>query len=78
MRPLAQWPAFAVVLVCIVWVVLCVLVPLVWVEIKLRSEVASLSGGGVAAASFGIDALVVILPPLVFCLAWFMARRRSR
>jgi hypothetical protein len=79
MRPLAQWPVFGVVLACILWVVLCVLAPLLWVEIELRSEVTGLSGsGGVAAASFGVDAFVVVLPPLLFWLTWFIARRRNR
>ena len=68
-----------VVLVCSIWVALCVLVPLVWVSIKLRSEMVRLSGsGGVGGVSIGVNTLVVILPPALFCLAWFIARRRSR
>ena len=79
MRPLAQWPVLGVVLVCVIWVALCVLVPLVWVSIKLRSEVAAASGsGGVGGVSIGVNTLVVILPPLLFCLTWFIARRRNR
>ena len=79
MRPLAQWPVLGVVLVCATWVVLCVLVPLVWVAIKLRSEVAASSGsGGVALIAIGVNTLVVILPPVLFCLAWLIARRRNR
>ena len=79
MRPLAQWPVFGVVLVCIIWVALCMLVPLVWVLLKLRSEVAAASGsGGVVPVAIGVNALVVILPPVLFCLAWFIARRRNR
>jgi hypothetical protein len=35
-----------------------------------------LSGtGGVGAVSVGVNALVVILPPVLFCLAWLIARR---
>ena len=79
MRPLAQWSVLRVVLVCVSWVVLSVVVPMVWLEIQLRSEMASLSGTGggvVGAVSVGVDALVVILPPALFCLAWLIARRR--
>jgi len=55
MRPLAQWSVLSVVLVCVSWVVLCVLVPMVWLEIQLRSEMAGLSGtGGVADAAVGV------------------------
>jgi hypothetical protein len=78
MRPLAQWSVLRVVLVCVSWVVLCALVPMVWVAIQLRSEMAGLSGtGGVGAVSVGVNTLVVILPPVLFCLAWFIARRRN-
>ena len=78
MRPLAQWSVLRVVLVCVSWVVLCALVPMVWVAIQLRSEMAGLSGtGGVGAVSVGVNALVVILPPVLFCLGWFIARRRN-
>ena len=38
MRPLAQWSVLRVVLVCVSWVVLCALVPMVWVAIQLRSR----------------------------------------
>jgi hypothetical protein len=79
MRPLSKWPLPGVVLACVIWIVLCVLVPVVWVEIKLRSEMAELSGsGGVGSVSVGVNTLVVILPPVLFCLAWFIARRRNR
>lgn len=79
MRPLAQWPVVGIMVVCILWILLCVVVPLIWVQIQLRSEVVRLSGsGGVAAVSMGVDTLVLVLPPAVFCLAWFLARRRSR
>jgi hypothetical protein len=44
----------------------------------LRSEMAGLSGtGGVGAVSVGVNTLVVILPPALFFLAWFIARRRN-
>jgi hypothetical protein len=79
MRPLAQWPVRAVVLVCFTWIVLCLLVPLIWVAIKLRSEMVTSSGsGGVGGVSVGVSTLVVILPPMLFCLAWLIARRRNR
>jgi hypothetical protein len=79
MRPLAQWPVLGVVLVCITWVVLCVLVPLIWVAVKLRSEMAGSSGtGGVGGVTIGVNTLVVVLPPVLFCLAWLIARRRNR
>jgi len=79
MRPLARWPVSGVVLVCAIWVVLCLLVPLVWVSLKMRSAAAASSGsGGIVLVAIGINALVVILPPVLFCLAWFIARRRNR
>ena len=78
MRPVAQWSVLGVALACASWVVLCMLVPLVWVAITLRSEMAGLSGtGGVAGAAAGVNTLVVILPPVLFCLTWFVARRRK-
>ena len=79
MRPLARWPVMGVILVCIMWVLLCVLVPVLWVNLQLRSEMARMSGGGgVASVTMGVDTLVVVVPPVVFCLAWFLARWRSR
>jgi hypothetical protein len=67
------------VLVCVTWIVLCAVVPLAWVAMQLRSEMAGLSGsGGVGFVTFGLNPLIVILPPVLFCLAWFVARRRHR
>ena len=63
MRRLAEWPVLGVVLVCISWVLLCMFVPLLWVRIQLRWQMASLERDGafVAVASAGIDGLVVLL-----------------
>ena len=78
MRLLAQLPVLGVVFVCVIWAVICLVVTQIWVAIKLQSEMARLSGsGGVAAVVVGVDGLVVIVPPVLFCLAWFVARRRN-
>jgi hypothetical protein len=62
-RRLAQLPVAGVVFVCLTWIVLCVLVPLLWVAIKLQLEMAG--------------QLAVVVPPVSLCLAWFAARRRE-
>ncbi len=81
MRPLAQWSFFRVLLVCTGWVVLCLLVPVLWVAIQLREQVAVESAarsGGIGAVSLAVNELVVLVPPLVFSAAWIWTRQRAR
>jgi hypothetical protein len=79
MRRLAKWPVLSVVLVCITWVLLCMFVPLLWMSIQMRRQMAILERtGGVEAMGVQVDGLIVLLPPLVFCVACFIARRRAR
>jgi hypothetical protein len=78
MRRLAALPLLGVVLVCITWVLLCMFVPLLWISIQMRWQMASLKRyGGVADASVNVDGLIVLLPPLVFFVAWLFARHRT-
>lgn len=79
MRRLAEWPVLGVVLVCITWVLLTILVPLLWMIIQMRRQMARLERtGGVEAIAVQDDGLIVLLPPLVFCVAWLIARHRAR
>ena len=79
MRRLAEWPVVGVVLVCISWVLLTILVPLLWTMIQMRRQMARLERtGGVEAMATQVDGLIVLLPPLVFCVAWLFARHRAR
>jgi hypothetical protein len=79
MRRLAEWPLFSVVLICITWVLLCVFVPLLWMIVEMRRQMARLERtGGVAGVASQVDGLIVLLPPLVFCAAWLFARHRAR
>ena len=79
MRRLAEWPVLGVVLVCITWVLLTILVPLLWMTIQMRRQMARLERtGGVEAMVVQTDGLIVLLPPLVLCVAWLIARRRAR
>jgi hypothetical protein len=79
MRRLAELPLLGVVLVCITWVLLSMFVPLLWMSIQMESQMASLQRtGGVAAMAVQVDGLIVLLPPLVFCIAWSFARHRAR
>jgi hypothetical protein len=79
MRRLAELPVLGVVLVCITWILLCMFVPLLWIGVQMRSQMARLERtGGVEAMAVQVDGLIVLLPPLVFCVAWLFARRRAR
>jgi hypothetical protein len=79
MRRLAELPLLAVVLVCITWVLLGMFVPLLWMSIEMRRRMASLERtGGVEAMAVNVDGLIVLLPPLVFCVLWLFARHRAR
>ena len=79
MRRLAKWPLLGVVLVCITWVLLCMFVPLLWMGIQMRRQMASVElTGGVGAIAVQVDSLILLLPPLVFCVAWLFARDRAR
>jgi len=79
MRRLAEWPVLGVVLVCITWVLLTILIPLLWMIIQMRRQMARLERtGGVEAMAVQDDGLIVLLPPLVFCVAWLFARHRAR
>lgn len=79
MRRLAEWPVLGAVLVCITWVLLSMLVPLLWMSIQMRRQMARLEQtGGVEAMAVSVDGLIVVLPPLVFCVAWLFARHRAR
>ena len=79
MRRLAEFPVPGVVLVCITWVLLTILVPLLWMIIQMRRQMARLERtGGVEAMGSQVDGLVVLLPPLVFCVAWLFACHRAR
>jgi hypothetical protein len=79
MRRLAEWPVLGVVLVCITWVLLCMLVPLLWMSMQMRRQMAILERtGGIEAMAVSVDGLIVVLPPLAFCVVWFIARRRAR
>lgn len=78
MRRLAEWPVVAVVLVCISWILLTILVPLLWMIFQMRGQMARLERtGGVEAMATQVDGLIVLLPPLVFCVAWLFARHRA-
>jgi hypothetical protein len=79
MRRLAEFPVPGVVLVCITWVLLANLAPLLWMIISMRRQMAHLERtGGVEAMAVQVDGLIVLLPPLVFCVAWLFARHRAR
>ena len=79
MRRLADLPLLGVVLVCITWVLLSMFVPLLWMSIQMRRQMAILKRtGGVEAILVQVDGLIVLLPPLVFCVAWLFARHRAR
>jgi hypothetical protein len=78
MRRLAEWPALGVVLVCITWALLTIVVPLLWMMIQMRRQIADLERtGGVGAVATQVDGLIMLLPPLAFSVAWFIARRRA-
>ena len=79
MRRLAEWPVLGVVIVCITWVLLSMSVPLLWMSIQMRRQMAIVERtGGVESMAVQVDALIVLLPPLVFCGAWLFARHRAR
>lgn len=80
MRRLAEVPVFGVVVVCITWILLTIFVPLLWMIIQMRRQVAILerSGSGGEGVVTYVDGWVMLLPPLVFCMVWFIARRRAR
>ena len=79
MRRLAQFPVLGIVFVCITWVLLCMFVPLLWMSIQMRSQLVRLQRtGGVEGMAVQVDGLIVLLPPLVFCLAWLLSRHRAR
>jgi hypothetical protein len=81
MRPLARWSFARVLLLCIGWVVLCVLGPIAWVAVQLTLQMTAASAavaGGVGAVSVGINGAVVLLPPVLFVATWLIARRRAR
>jgi ABC-type sulfate transport system permease subunit len=81
LRPLARWSLLQIVLVCAGWAVLCVMVPLIWVFLQARAEMARESasgGGGIGAVSMGVDATIVLVPPVVLVVAWLIARLRRR
>ena len=79
MRRLAEWPMLGVALVCLTWVLLTILVPLLWMFIRMQRQMARLERtGGVEAMAVQVDGLIVLLPPLVFCVAWLFARHRAR
>ena len=79
MRRLAEWPVLGVVLVCITWVLLCMFVPELWMNIQMRRQMAIVERtGGVEGMVVNVDGLVVLLPPVAFCVAWFIARHRAR
>ena len=79
MRRLAELPVLGVVLVCITWVLLCMFVPELWMRIQMRRQMAILERtGGVEGMVVNVDGLIVLLPPLAFCGAWFIARHRAR
>jgi hypothetical protein len=79
MRRLAEWPGPRVVLVCIAWVLLTMLVPLLWMIVEMRRQMARLEGsGGIAAGATQVDGLIMLLPPLAFSVAWFIGRHRAR
>ena len=79
MRRLADLPLLGVVFVCMTWVLLCMFVPLLWTIIEMRKHMARLERtGGVEAMAVQVDGLIVLLPPLVFCVAWLFARHRAR
>jgi hypothetical protein len=79
MRRLAEWPALTVVVLCIAWILISMFVPWVWMDIQMRRQLAIVERtGGVEGMSVQVDAVTVLLPPLAFCVAWFIARRRAR
>ena len=79
MRRLAQFPVLGIVFVCITWVLLCMFVPLLWMSIQMRSQLVRLERtGGVEGTAVQVDGVIVLLPPLVFCLAWLLSRHRAR
>lgn len=78
MRRLAEVPVLGVVFVCITWLLLSIFVPLLWMSIEMRSRMARLERtGGVDGMAVQVDGVIVLLPPLLFCVAWFIARRRA-
>ena len=76
MRPFAQWPVWSIVVISVSWILLCVFVPMWWLSVQLQRQMAaSREMGGVADAVVNVSALLVMLPSVVFWLAWFIARR---
>jgi len=60
-------------------VLLTILVPSLWMIIQMRRQMARLERtGGVEAMAVQVDAFIMLLPPLVFCVAWLFARHRAR
>ena len=62
-----------------VWILLCLLVAAAWLLFPLtRSSAASTGSGGIGLA-VGINGLmlaILLVPPIILTLVWFVARRR--
>ena len=64
---LAVLPVLGAVFVCITWVLLCMVVPLLWVRIQMRRQMASVQRtGGVEAMVVNVDGLIVCCRRLPF------------
>jgi hypothetical protein len=80
MQALRLWSFWKVLLVSGGWILLCVLLPAVWIVLQFRGSWPASSSGsaGIGAVSFSINVFMLLIPlgpPIVLILAWLIARR---
>jgi hypothetical protein len=84
MQSLRYWSFWRVLLASGGWFVFCVLITAAWAAFQFRRELTSLTSsgsGGIGAVSAGINEpflWLVVLPPIILMVAWFMARWMGR
>lgn len=82
MRPLREWSAVRVALVCVGWILLWIGAIVGWLFVTIAGSMPSDTGsGGLGAVSFGISEAVIWLlfaPIPVVLIAWFISRLRSK
>ena len=82
MRPLREWSATRVALVCAGWVLLWIVAVVGWLFIAMsRSMPPDAESGGLGAVSFGISETIIWLlfaPIPAVLIVWFIARLRSK
>jgi hypothetical protein len=80
LQRLRRWSFTKLVLVCIGWLVVCILVPIAYVAAMLYLSTRSDSGsGGIGAVSVGIlDPLLWVPGPIVLLVVlWIVAKRTA-